>query len=75
MLVKRIADYIQMNSLASQGIVEVYPPLMDIEGSYSAQFEHVCFRLALIPFSRLIPLQTILLGESSKEVISRGDDY
>ncbi|KAJ6121143.1 hypothetical protein N7523_005423 [Penicillium sp. IBT 18751x] len=47
-----------INNLASQGIVEIYPPLMDSEGSYSAQFEH-----------------TILLGESSKEVISRGDDY
>ncbi|KAJ5113606.1 methionine aminopeptidase 2 [Penicillium angulare] len=47
-----------MNSLVSQGVVDRYPPLMDIEGSYSAQFEH-----------------TILLGESSKEVISRGDDY
>lgn len=32
-----------MNYLASKGIVEVYPPLMDVEGSYSAQFEHVCF--------------------------------
>lgn len=30
-----------MNNLASQGIVDVYPPMMDIEGSYSAQFEHV----------------------------------
>ncbi|KAJ5546761.1 hypothetical protein N7494_004346 [Penicillium frequentans] len=47
-----------MNSLVSQGVVESYPPLMDIEGSYSAQFEH-----------------TILLGQSGKEVISRGDDY
>ncbi|KAJ5126546.1 hypothetical protein N7448_007325 [Penicillium atrosanguineum] len=47
-----------MNNLASQGIVEIYSPLMDSEGSYSAQFEH-----------------TVLLGESSKEVISRGDDY
>lgn len=47
-----------MNNLASQGIVEIYQPLMDIERSYSAQFEH-----------------TILLRESSKEVISRGDDY
>lgn len=33
---------VQMNNLASQGIVEIYPPLMDSEGSYSAQFEHVC---------------------------------
>ncbi|KAJ5988818.1 hypothetical protein N7481_004028 [Penicillium waksmanii] len=29
-----------MNYLVSQGVVESYPPLMDIEGSYSAQFEH-----------------------------------
>ncbi|KAJ5714115.1 uncharacterized protein N7483_011296 [Penicillium malachiteum] len=47
-----------MNYLISQGVVDHYPPLMDIEGSYSAQFEH-----------------TILLGQSGKEVISRGDDY
>ncbi|KAJ5740759.1 methionine aminopeptidase 2 [Penicillium malachiteum] len=47
-----------MNYLVSQGVVDHYPPLMDIEGSYSAQFEH-----------------TILLGQSGKEVISRGDDY
>ena len=30
-----------MNYLISQGVVEMYPPLLDIEGSYSAQFEHV----------------------------------
>ncbi|BCR86305.1 uncharacterized protein ACHE_30292A [Aspergillus chevalieri] len=47
-----------MNQLANKGVVEVYAPLMDVEGSYSAQFEH-----------------TFLLGESSKEIISRGDDY
>ncbi|THC87665.1 hypothetical protein EYZ11_012890 [Aspergillus tanneri] len=47
-----------MNSLVSRGVVEEYAPLMDIEGSYSAQFEH-----------------TILLGESNKEVLSRGEDY
>lgn len=29
-----------MNYLASNDIVEVYRPLMDVEGSYSAQFEH-----------------------------------
>ncbi|KIW70813.1 methionine aminopeptidase 2-1 [Phialophora macrospora] len=29
-----------MNSLVSHGIVEAYLPLKDIEGSYSAQFEH-----------------------------------
>lgn len=31
----------QMNHLVSKGIVDVYPPLMDVERSYSAQFEHV----------------------------------
>ncbi|KAJ5142434.1 Winged helix-turn-helix transcription repressor DNA-binding [Penicillium bovifimosum] len=47
-----------MNNLVSNGYVELYQPLMDVKGSYSAQFEH-----------------TILLRESCKEVISRGDDY
>ncbi|KPM39220.1 Methionine aminopeptidase 2 [Neonectria ditissima] len=47
-----------LNCLVSNGILESYEPLIDIPGSYSAQFEH-----------------TILLRESKKEVISRGDDY
>ncbi|KKK14759.1 hypothetical protein ARAM_006548 [Aspergillus rambellii] len=47
-----------MNSLVANGIVEAYAPLVDIQGSYSAQYEH-----------------TILLRETTKEVISRGDDY
>ncbi|PKY02387.1 peptidase M24A, methionine aminopeptidase [Aspergillus campestris IBT 28561] len=47
-----------MNNLVSKGVMDVYPPLMDVRGSFSAQFEH-----------------TIILGESGKEVISRGDDY
>ncbi|KAH8432449.1 uncharacterized protein LDX57_010085 [Aspergillus melleus] len=47
-----------MNDLVNKGVVDVYEPLIDTPGSYSAQFEH-----------------TILLGETSKEVISRGDDY
>ena len=34
-------DTRQMNCLVSNGIVEAYQPLMDIKGSYSAQFEHV----------------------------------
>ncbi|KAL4884440.1 MetAP 2-2 [Aspergillus karnatakaensis] len=29
-----------MNSLVQHGVVDVYPPLIDIKGSYSAQFEH-----------------------------------
>ncbi|KAK9436991.1 Peptidase M24A, methionine aminopeptidase, subfamily 2, binding site [Metarhizium brunneum] len=47
-----------INYLVSNGILDDYAPLMDVPGSYSAQFEH-----------------TILLRESTKEVISRGDDY
>lgn len=34
-------DCLQMNTLVNHGVVEAYKPLMDIEGSYSAQFEHV----------------------------------
>ena len=32
-----------LNNLVSSGIVEAYPPLCDIKGSYTAQFEHVRF--------------------------------
>lgn len=35
------ANYLQLNNLVSSGIVEAYPPLCDIKGSYTAQFEHV----------------------------------
>ena len=34
-----------MNSLVNNGIVEQYAPLMDVKGSYSAQFEHVSMLL------------------------------
>ncbi|KAJ6789402.1 hypothetical protein PWT90_00955 [Aphanocladium album] len=47
-----------LNCLVAHGVLEPYAPLVDIPGSYSAQFEH-----------------TILLRESCKEVLSRGDDY
>ncbi|KAI9369304.1 peptidase M24, structural domain-containing protein [Aspergillus egyptiacus] len=47
-----------MNALVQHGVIDMYAPLVDIKGSYSAQFEH-----------------TILLRESNKEIISRGDDY
>jgi methionine aminopeptidase len=30
-----------MNCLIQHGVVEEYGPLMDVKGSYSAQFEHV----------------------------------
>jgi methionyl aminopeptidase len=29
-----------LNNLVSTGIVEAYPPLCDVKGSYTAQFEH-----------------------------------
>ncbi|EAT87316.1 hypothetical protein SNOG_04925 [Parastagonospora nodorum SN15] len=32
-----------LNNLVSAGIVEAYPPLCDIKGSYTAQSEHVSF--------------------------------
>ncbi|KAF2021486.1 methionine aminopeptidase 2-like protein [Aaosphaeria arxii CBS 175.79] len=32
-----------LNNLVSAGIVEAYPPLVDIKGSYTAQSEHVSF--------------------------------
>ena len=31
----------QMRNLISYGIIDTYAPLVDIEGSYTAQFEHV----------------------------------
>lgn len=30
-----------LNNLVSNGIVEAYPPLCDVKGSYTAQYEHV----------------------------------
>ncbi len=30
-----------LNNLVSSGVVEAYPPLCDVKGSYTAQFEHV----------------------------------
>jgi hypothetical protein len=47
-----------LNELCDAGIVNRYPPLVDIKGSYTAQFEH-----------------TFFLKGSSKEILSRGDDY
>ncbi|KAL2867891.1 peptidase [Aspergillus lucknowensis] len=31
-----------LNNLVQSGIVQDYPPLCDIKGSYTAQYEHVC---------------------------------
>ncbi|KAK6509943.1 Methionine aminopeptidase 2 [Arthrobotrys musiformis] len=32
-----------LNNLVTSGVVEAYPPLCDIKGSYTAQYEHVSF--------------------------------
>lgn len=37
-----------MNSLITNGIVDMYPPLNDVEGSYTAQFEHVRLLFPLV---------------------------
>jgi methionyl aminopeptidase len=57
--------------------VEEYGPLMDVKGSYSAQFEHVrCLRVPVLNSQwKLTCLQTFLLRETHKEIFSRGDDY
>lgn len=34
-------SHIQMKNLIDNGIVESYAPLVDVKGSYTAQFEHV----------------------------------
>jgi len=47
-----------LRELTDAGIVSKHPPLVDIKGSYTAQFEH-----------------TFFLKPSSKEILSRGDDY
>lgn len=65
----------QLNNLVNSGIVQDYPPLCDIKGSYTAQYEHVS---SLAPMSNAetnMYAQTIVLRPTVKEVISRGDDY
>lgn len=66
-----------MNCLIQQGVVEEYGPLMDVKGSYSAQFEHVrCLSVPLLSDEWTLTFsQTFLLRETHKEVFSRGDDY
>ena len=47
-----------LKNLCDNGIIQPYPPLVDVKGSYVAQYEH-----------------TIMLRPTSKEVLTRGDDY
>jgi methionyl aminopeptidase len=37
-----------MKELVSSGIIETYSPLVDVKGSYVAQFEHVSWLLYLL---------------------------
>jgi len=65
---------VQMRNLMENGIINSYAPLVDVKGSYTAQFEHV-----RVPHTTTFKankhFQTILLHSGGKEVISRGDDY
>jgi methionyl aminopeptidase len=67
-----------LNNLVSAGIVEAYPPLCDIKGSYTAQSEHVSSQACRSTlFVRIFAnvRQTFVLRPNCKEVLSRGDDY
>jgi methionyl aminopeptidase len=48
-----------LKELVDTGLVNAYPPLVDVKGSYVAQYEHTL----------------VLNSTGSKEVLSRGDDY
>ena len=47
-----------LKNLCDLGLVDSCPPLVDIKGCYTAQYEH-----------------TLLLRPTSKEIMSRGNDY
>ena len=64
-----------LNNLVSAGIVDAYPPLVDIKGSYTAQSEHVSFNLLSCNSTAADQRQTFILRPTCKEVVSRGDDY
>lgn len=57
-----------MNQLASKGVVEVYAPLMDVEGSYSAQFEHVCSSSVLLT-TQLTSLRRFCWGSRARRLL------
>ena len=57
-----------LNNLVSSGIVEAYPPLCDVKGSYTAQFEHVSFSLPpAVKWMKLINLVADDLIEAKRE--------
>jgi methionyl aminopeptidase len=70
--------HLGMRSLATAGLVDVHGPLVDVPGSYVAQFEHVSRSFESRKAERCADNthpQTVLLRPNCKEVISRGDDY
>lgn len=82
---------VALRNLVSANIVDEYPPLADIRGSYVAQvrFLFVCMQvchtkkilltLRPFPFSTTALLfqyeHTILLRPTCKEIVSQGDDW
>ena len=39
----QIGHLIALKSLTDQGIINAYPPLVDVKGSYVAQYEHTIY--------------------------------
>lgn len=56
-----------MRNLADNGIIDVHAPLVDIKGSYVAQFEHVSFLI----FSEMYPCTDLRARLSSCTVAGR----
>jgi methionyl aminopeptidase len=79
-----------LKNLCDQGLVTAYPPLVDVKGSYTAQYEvrgmggrgrggvargaHHAHKQHP-PTITPSPQHTIILRPTCKEVLSRGDDY
>lgn len=71
--------HLGMRSLISNGVVECYAPLVDVQGSYVAQFEHVSFAISvgleadinIIFFDRLSYCGPIAKKSSRAEMITR----
>ncbi len=59
-----------LNNLVQAGVVEAYPPLSDVKGCHTAQFEHTIRKTYL-----LLCKLMLVLRPTCKEVVSRGDDY
>jgi methionyl aminopeptidase len=56
-----------LNNLVASGIVQDYPPLVDIKGSYTAQFEHVSLSLSFSFSVPPVPLDSTRGGSVADE--------